>query len=108
MAHHRRRKEIETERELRGRLSTNRWQPLKYRVMACEEERKAACSEKRKAQQEVKCWGCGEEGHCLWTCPKKAACPEEGEVQQRKLVCREWKGENHVARNYDSYWRWRE
>ena len=36
------------------------------------------------------------------------ACPEQGEAQQRKLVCRRCKGENHVARNCDSYWRWRE
>jgi len=34
--------------------------------------------------------------------------PEQGKAQQRKLVCRECKEENHVARNCDSYWRWRE
>jgi len=108
MAHHCRRMEIEAEREQRGGLWENRWKPLRCRVMACEEERLVAHSKRREAQQVVKCWGCGEEGHCLWTCPKKAACPEQGKAQQRKLVCRECKEENHVTRNCDSYWRWRE
>jgi len=57
----------------------------------------------------VKCWGCGEAGHRLWTCPTKAACPPKEEAQQeRKVVCMAYKGENHIARNCDSYWRWRE
>jgi len=48
-------------------------------------------------------------GHCLWTCPTKAAHPPKGEAQQeRKVVCRGCKGENHIARNCDSYWRWKE
>ena len=59
----------------------------------------------KEAQQGVKCWGYGEVGHCLWTCPRKAARPPKGEAQQRKLVCRECKEENHIARNCDSYWR---
>jgi len=105
MAHQCRREEIKAEREQRGGLQENRWELLKCRVMACEEERKVGCSMKREAQQLVKCWGCGEVGHCLWTCPKKVACPEQGRAQQRKLVCREYKEENHVARNCDSYWR---
>ena len=54
-------------------------------------------------------WGYGEVEHHLWTCPTKAARPPKGEVQQeRKMVCRACKGENHVARNCDTYWRWRE
>ena len=66
-------------------------------------------SGRREAQQGVKCWGCGEVGHCLWTCPRKAAHPQKGEAQQEKrVVCVACKGENHVARNCDSYWRWRE
>ena len=108
MAHHCRRAEIEAEREQRGRLQENRWEPLRCRVMASEEERMVACSVRREVQQLVKCWGYGEEGHCLWTYPKKTACPEQRKVQQRKLVCRECKEENHIARNCDSYWRWRE
>ena len=48
-------------------------------------------------------------GHRLWTCPKKAVRPHKGKAQQeRKVVCMACKGENHVARNCDSYWRWRE
>jgi len=108
MAHHCRREEIEAERELRGGLFKNRWRLLKCRVMACDKKRKLVFSARREAQQLMKCWGCGEARHYIWTCPKKAACPKKGEVQQRKLVCRECKGENNIARNCNSYWRWRE
>ena len=80
VAHHCRRAEIEAEREQREGLDENRWEPLRCRVMACDEERMAAHSKRREAQQAVKCWGCGEEGHCLWMCPKKAARPEQGNV----------------------------
>ena len=108
MTHHCRREEIEAEREQRGWWFENRWKPLKCRVMACKEERMAVHSTRREVQQEVECWGYREVGHCLWKCPKKAAYPEQGKVQQKKLVCRECKGENHVVRNCNSYWRWRE
>jgi len=77
--------------------------------MRCEEEREAARSIGREAQQVVKCWEYGEVGHHLWTCPTKAARPPKGEAQQeRKVMCRTCKRENHIARNCDSYWRWRE
>jgi len=105
MVHHCRRAEIEAEREQRGGSDENRWEQLKCRVMACEEERKAACSVRREAQQLVRCWGCEEEGHHLWMCSKKAARPEQEKAQQRKLVCRECKEKNYIARNCDSYWR---
>jgi len=100
-AYHCRRAEIEAEREQRGGLQENRWKPLECRVMRCDEE--------REAQQRVKCWGCGEIGYRLWTYPAKAAHPPKGEAQQeRRIVCAVCKGENHVARNCNSYWRWRE
>jgi len=106
MAHYCRRAEIEAEREQRGGLQDNRWKLLECRVMRCEEEREAACSIRREAQQAVKCWGCEEVGHRLWTCPTKAACPPKGEAQQEKrMVYTACKGENHIARNCDSYWR---
>ena len=108
MAHHCRRMEIKTEREQKRGLYKNRWEPLRCRVMACKEERRVACSIRREAQQLVRCWGCGEEGHHLWTYPKKVVHPEQEKAQQRKLVCRECKEENHVTRNCDSYWGWRE
>jgi len=104
MAHQCRRREIEVEREQRGELQENRWKPLECRIMRCDEEREVARSIRREAQQTVKCWGCGEAGHRLWTCPTKAVRPPKGEVQQeRKVVCRACKGENHIARNCDSY-----
>jgi len=90
-AQHFRKEEVEAERKLRGEWHENMWEPLRYRVMVCEEERKAAYSVRREVQQGVKCWECGEVGHCLWTCPKKAVCPVQGKVQQEdkgKTICR--------------------
>ena len=109
MAHQCRKAEIEAEREQRGGSQENRWEPLRCRVMRCDKEREAACPIRREAQQGVKCWGCGEVGHRLWMCPTKAVHPPKEEVQQeRKVVCKMCKGENHIARNCDNYWRWRE
>jgi len=72
--------------------------------MRCDEEREVVRSIRKKAQQEVKCWRCGKVGHCLWTCPTKAACSPKGEAQQkRKVVCKVCKGENHITRNCNSY-----
>jgi len=85
------------QRNLRRGWHENRWEPLRCRMMSCEENREVACSEKREAQQGTKCWRCGEVGHCLWECPNKVVCPARGEVQQRKLICLKYKGENHVA-----------
>jgi len=109
MAHYCRRTEIENKRELRGGLCENRWKLLEYRVMRWDKEREAVRSIRREVQQEVKCWGCGEVGHYLWTCPIKAARPPKGKAQQEgKVVCRACRGGNHIARNCNSYWRWRE
>jgi len=109
MAYQCKREEVKAEREQRGGLQENRWKLLECRVMRCDEEKEAACSVRGKAQQGMKCWGCGEAGHRLWTCSKKVAHPQQEEAQQeRKMVCRTCKGENHVARNCDTYWRWRE
>ena len=66
--------------------------------MGCEEDRKAVHSIRREAQQEMKCWGCGVVGHCLWECPNKAVRPAKGKVQQKEVrsvgakeeVKREW------------------
>jgi len=41
-------------------------------------------------------------------CPKKVACPVQGKVQQRRLKCAECRKENYVAKNCNSYWKWRE
>jgi len=85
MARYCRYKEVMSARQGGREGSENKWEVLRTRVMAGEEDRHAACSAKRKAQQERKCWGCGEEGHCLWACPKKAAHPGKGKVQQEEL-----------------------
>ena len=82
MVHQCRREEIEAEREQRRGLQENKWELLKCRVMACEEERMVVCSIRREVQQAVKCWRCGEEGYRLWTCPKRAAHPEQGEARR--------------------------
>jgi len=108
MAHHCRRTEIEAEKEQKGKLYENRWKLLEYKVMACNEERMVVCSIRREVQQIIKCWGCGKEGHCLWTCPKRVVHPVQGKAQQRKLRCVECREENHVAKDCDNYWRWRE
>jgi len=65
MAHHCRRMEIEAEKEQRGGSCKNKWEPLRCKVMAYEEKRMATRSVRREVQQLVRCWGCGEEGHCL-------------------------------------------
>jgi len=88
--------------------SENKWEVLRTRIMAGEEDRHAARSAKRKAQQERRCWRCGEEGHCLWACPKKAAHPGKGKAQQEELrgrieekegVKRKWHREEIQAAN---------
>jgi len=108
-AHQCRKEEVKAERELRGGSDENRWKPLECRVMRCDEEREVVCSMRREAQQGVECWGCREVGHRLWTCPKKAMRPYKGKAQQeRKVECTVCKGENHIARNCKSYWRWKE
>jgi len=38
---------------------------------------------KGNVQQEKKCWGCGEVGHCLWGCLKKVVCLLKGNAQQK-------------------------
>ena len=49
MVHYCRRMEIDAEREQRVGSCENRWEPLRCRVMAYEEKRKAARSERREA-----------------------------------------------------------
>jgi len=73
MARHCQYEERMAEREQREELCRNRWNTLRTRVMGCEEDRKEVCSIRREAQQGVRCWGCGELGHCLWACPSRVA-----------------------------------
>ena len=39
---------------------------------------------------------------------QKGSTPVQGKAQQGRLKCERCKEENHVTRNCDSYWRWRE
>jgi len=41
------------------------------------------CPIKGNTQQERRCWGCSEVGHCLWACLKKVAYPVKGEAQPK-------------------------
>ena len=50
-------------------------------VMKCGVEH-AVHPTKGNAQQR-RCWGCGEVGHCLWACPKKAVHLREGNTQKK-------------------------
>ena len=77
-----RNKELGAMREKRGDENKNRWEVLRSRVMTCG-AKNAAHPIKGNAQQERKCWGCGEEGHCLWACPKKAVRPVKEKAQQK-------------------------
>jgi len=108
MVRHCRYEEVMLARQGGREGSENKWKVLRTRVMAEEEDRHAVCSAKRKAQQERRCWGYGEEGHCLWACPKKAAHPGKGKAQQEKLrgrteekegVKRKWHREEIEAAN---------
>jgi len=85
------------EREQRGRLCRNRWNALRTRVMGYKEDRKEVCSIRREAQQGVRCWGCGELGHCLWTCPSRVAKRRVQYEEERKSVP-ETRGKNKVER----------
>ena len=38
----------------------------------------------------------------------KGGAPSKGRQQERRIVCVACKGENHIARNCDNYWRWKE
>ena len=65
MVHYCRRAEIKAERKQKGGSDENRWEPLRCRVIACDEEKMAVRSIRREVQQLVRCWGCREEGHRL-------------------------------------------
>ena len=85
MARYCRYEEVMSARQGGRERSENKWEVLRTRVIAGEEDRHAVCSAKREAQQERRCWGCKDEGHCLWACPKKVACPGKGKAQQEEL-----------------------
>jgi len=80
--------------------------------MGCKEDRMAVCSIRKEVQQGVKCWGYREAGHCLWTCSKKVACPEKGEVQQREVrrvkedkVQRKWHQKERTVEYIGQLWK---
>jgi len=69
--------------------------------MGCKKNRKETCSIRRETQQRVRYWGCGELGHCLWTCPSKAAKKEVQHKEERKLVPKTG-GRNKVERKWQT------
>jgi len=69
-------------REKCGDENKNRWEALRSCMMRCEVKSTAHLI-KGNAQQERRCWGCSEVGHCLWACPKKAAHLVRGEAQPK-------------------------
>ena len=77
-----RNRELRAMREKCGDKNKNRWEVLRSRVMRCG-VKSAAHPIKGNTQQERRCWGCGEVGHCLWAYLKKAARPVRGEVQPK-------------------------
>ena len=77
-----RNKERVAAREKHRGENKNRWEVLRSRVIRCGVEH-VAYPIKGNAQQEKKCWGCGEVEHCLWTCSKKAARLLKGNAQQK-------------------------
>ena len=78
-------------------VNENKWEALRTRVMACKEDRHAAHAARGGVQQKRRCWGCGEAGHYLWVCPKKAAHPTRGKAQQKE-VRRAVEGKEVVSR----------
>jgi len=65
MARHCRYEEVMSVRQGGREGSENKWEALRTRVMACEEDRHVAYSTRRGVQQGRKCWGYRKEGHCL-------------------------------------------
>jgi len=64
---------------------------LRYRVIACDEERLAA-----RSARDV-----GRKGTVYGHVPKRQHA--QNREKRSKVICREYKGENHVARNCDNY-----
>ena len=82
LTHNCRNKEMVAVREKCGGQNKNRWEVLRSRVMRCGVEH-VVRPIKGNAQQERKCWGCGDVAHCLWACPKKAVHLGKGNMQQK-------------------------
>jgi len=62
--------------------STNRFETLMSRVMQC---RVREVRRQEMMREEVKCFGCGEEGHKKWKCPNRRKRRQEEVVPQHKI-----------------------
>jgi len=77
-----RNRELVATRQTQGGENINRWEVLRSHVMRCG-VKSVVHPIRGNVQQKRRYWRCGEKGHCLWACPKKATHPEKGEAQQK-------------------------
>jgi len=80
LACHCRQKEILAERRRKSEGRGNKFMPLLSKVCRRKEEGNAVRPYEGKAQP-TRCWGCGEAGHVLWSCPNRAVQPRKAEAQ---------------------------
>jgi len=111
LARHCRQKEILAERRRKLESRGNKFAPLLSKVYRRMEGEIAACPYEGKVQPTT-CWGYGEVGHILWSCPNKAAWPRKAEAQQvRKMERRKYGkcgGNNHWEQKCPSVKLWGE
>ena len=75
---------VET-RGAQGDENKNRWEALRSCVMSCGIEQ-VVRPIKGEAQQYIRrCYSCGEAGHYIQWCPRKAAYPTRENPQQREV-----------------------
>jgi len=85
LARNYRNRELMEARGTRGEESRDRWEALKSCVMSYGVEC-VACPIQGEAQQYTRrCYRCGEAGHYIQWCPRKAAHPKRGNVQQKEV-----------------------
>ena len=90
----------------------NKFAPLLSKVCRRMKEGNAVRPYEGKAQP-TRCWGCGEVGHVLWSCPSRAARPRKAEVQyvrkvEKRKKCGECRGNNHWEQRCPSVKLWGE
>jgi len=100
LARHSRQKKILEERRRKSVGGGNKFAPLLSKVCRRMEGGNAACPYEGKAQP-TRCWGCGEVGHILWSCPNRAVWPRKAKVQQVRKV----KERRYSKCGEDNHWK---